>query len=273
MKQILALLLTFVYCYSEAQLINRDSIVNYSYKIQGADIKTGKLINNGTGFIISYKDKDFLVTNYHVITGKDAITGKKIEELKDTCSLTLVFFRSLTDTPFHTLVMPLYGIDGSKNFSIYHVDKKRLFDLVVIFLPPMAYPPGIKQYVINWQQIDTSYNCEADKKCFVVGFPNGKMEKLWRPITLKNELICKKQIDDTIDPSVFFKKGSIGGMSGSPVYIEKNKLMYLIGINVLNTYVTKASPKEEGVAFKIKYVVQLMDEMIKQNKTHVDLKY
>jgi hypothetical protein len=93
-RTILLLLVMFMsFNESKSQIIPKTSIKYFSYKLQGANVRTKQLVNGGTGFIFTYEDYDFLVTNYHVLTGKNASTGKKLENLADTCNAVIIWFR------------------------------------------------------------------------------------------------------------------------------------------------------------------------------------
>jgi Trypsin-like peptidase domain len=256
---------------AKSQIISQGSLKHYSYKIQGVNTNTKKLVNGGTAFIFTYMEHDFLVTNYHVLTGKNASTDQKIVGLSDTCNAVLIWFRDEKVDTVKKALIPIYDSLGERLFSIYHVDAVRLFDIAVLPLFPEQYPPAIKTYTITERSIDTLTYNKTGVKVFIPGFPRGTSEP-----TIKSAVSVKQQMHgDKVTPLIFFSDSTLPGMSGSPIWrITGNaKHAYLIGVNASNPTSGIENPKTQGAGVYFKYAMALIKEMIRRDRINIDLHY
>lgn len=140
--------LTFILLFSHhsfCQKLELDSLINYSYKIEAANSNTA-LLHTGTGFIISYKDLFFLVSNYHVFTGRSSFTNSVLDSWGETPTIIFILLRSEHKPSFKKLGIPLYDCRGFRLFGIYHAAKDSLLDIAVTPLLKSNFPPGTKQY-------------------------------------------------------------------------------------------------------------------------------
>ena len=273
LKYLILLYLTFIIgCSSAQKYPPDDNLLNYSYKIQGINDHTKQYVNAGTGFIINHNGVDFLVSNYHVFTGKDAVTGQIVNGLTDTCTSIIVWFRGQVDTPFKKLVIPLYDSIG-KLFSVYHADKEKLLDIAVMPLPRNDLPPGIKKYTISLSDVDTSTNSPENKRIYVVGFPVGYLKDGWKPKVVKANSVTQKVSGNFTIPNIFFDDTTSGGMSGSPTYIQTDETTkpLLVAINSMNTDFDSNNPKIKGGAYYFKYCWDIIKLIIKENRPGVDV--
>jgi len=256
---------------SKSQIIRKTSLKYFSYKLQGANTTTKQLVNGGTGFIFTYGEHDFLVTNYHVLTGKNVSTGKKLENLPDTCNAVIIWFRDEKVDTFKRVLVPIYDSFGVRLFSIYYADSETLFDLAVLALFPEQFPPGIKKYSITVKSIDTLTYNKAGLRVLISGFPRGASEP-----TIKTAVTIKQRMrGNTITPLIFFSDSTLQGMSGSPIWIAAHAAngISLIGINALNPTFDIANPKIRGAGVYFKYAMTLIEEMIRTDHINIDLRY
>ena len=112
-----------------AQNLNKDSLINYSYIINGKD--NNRFQTSGTGSIMHYKNQFFLVTNYHVLTAKDANTNKVFKEFKDSnTAVSIIFQPSDRRSNFIVNIYPLYE-HGKSKFGTF-VFKNQIIDISVM---------------------------------------------------------------------------------------------------------------------------------------------
>lgn len=260
--------------YSFSQNLINDSLINYSYKIQGINRITNQHVNAGTGFIIKYNYNYFIVTNYHVLTGKDPLSRLKLSNLTDTCTSIIINFRNKVDTGFKKLVMNLFDSSGTKLFSLYHGHQDSLLDIAVLPIFSEDFPPDIKEYFIDYNNIDSTTNYQPSKTIFIVGFPFGKMKNKWMPTIIKCKSVREIMDGFFVSPHFSFDSSTIEGMSGSPIYLENDSgIISLVGVNALNNPNDSLNPNLKGKGVLIKFICYLIESMVEQNKANVDLFY
>lgn len=272
MKYIIPILLSFAFStQSISQNINDTNVINYSYKLQGYNKKINSLINTGTGFILNWGHEYFLITNFHVLTGKEAATNKKMDVLTDTCTDIIIWFQNDTGTGFKKLVAKLYDSVGNKLYSLYYTNKNQILDIAVVYISPADLPPIIKKHFITMTDI---YFQEPGGKTYVVGFPDGKMIDGWKP-TIINSHSVEPVKDTSIKHLFLFEDTTYGGMSGCPVYIKQSinlNWLQLIAINAMNAtfYSNPRDSKRYGTAIYFRYVFEIIREILKGSKTTAD---
>lgn len=263
-----------------AQILNVDSLVNYSYKIQGVNIESTSpnskaivhKIDAGTCFIVAIEGNDFLITNYHVITGKDPYTNKKIPRLSDTCTSFLVNFRNNYDTGFSKPRFDLYTRSGHRNYPVFHYNEDTVIDITAVILPNDWYPPNINKYIITQSEIDSEFNYQGNETIYVLGFPLGKMIEGWKPNFISASSVNLNHDSSVINPYLFYNQISVHGMSGSPVYIKKtgsNKIL-LKGIQAIQTRYDSNNPDIKAAAINFHLALKLIEEILKTGKSNVD---
>ncbi|MEO6546570.1 MAG: serine protease [Ferruginibacter sp.] len=73
------LFILLIPCFGQAQQSSYDYVSRYSYFLQ---LYCGDEMLVATGFIMNKNKKNYLVSNYHILAGKDAITGEMTDSIK-----------------------------------------------------------------------------------------------------------------------------------------------------------------------------------------------
>jgi hypothetical protein len=214
MKKIISFIFLFLITNVSAQNLRNESLVNFSYIVNGRD--SLGFITSGTGSIIHYIDKYYLITNYHVLTGKDYKTDKKFPALRDTnTSISIIFQPSKIGSSFVVNIYPLFDSKGKMNFETFKF-KNQIIDISVM---PIEIPDKVLNFAYEISDIDTSGTYEANRKLMIFGFPKGQFKNGWQPTELDAMSLTNSQRGPFIfDPYVFFDEAPIPGMSGAPVY-------------------------------------------------------
>ncbi|HET6255150.1 MAG TPA: hypothetical protein VFE32_13810 [Puia sp.] len=245
----------FIFSCSHAQNIKNEDLLNYSYLLTGEN--NGVFLGSGTGFIIHYIDKYFLVTNFHVLTGKLPLTNKIIPEAKDTNTSIFVIFRPVNkQTLFYPMKYLLFDTIGNRNFSMA-VFNNQILDYVVM---PIVIPDEVIKHWLEIKDVDTTLSYDENIPLQVIGFPLGQFIKNWQPTTMiVHSTINPIKDPDIFDPFVYFSDSTIRGMSGSPVYFKDPQgEIKLLAINSTHPDSTAQAPKIKGAAIFCKYVVDLI---------------
>ena len=153
----------------------------------GGDVK---ILGTATGFYYKYKDRMFLVTNKHVVTGKNTFTGQCISSLGSipTVLRAVVNFDIINNDDSHeyfeaTLAFELYeDIQSQLDKIWYESEKSDMIDVAVIDVTERYHKSieNIKE-IRQCKECDWYYYNYKNKKekhyvtenIFVVGFPFG----------------------------------------------------------------------------------------------------
>lgn len=153
----------------------------------------GIVLSSSTGFLISKKEKIFLITNRHVVTGKDTFTGEELDKIN--CGLPnelIVNFtykvvkngqENLWQNPF---LIPLYRngeIIEEDKLWLEHPEYKDKIDIIALDVTSICQNSkknlceigGYSHVEIPVYDIFTkiSYNPEVTEQTYIVGFPYG----------------------------------------------------------------------------------------------------
>ena len=246
------------YVTGQAQ-ISEDSVVNYSYYVEVGNLKTKRVYGAATGFILSHREHLFFITNYHVVRSLDK------EKERNFISIWL---RNKTDSGFSKVYLLIVDTLGNRKYSTYCNDKGGIEDVVAFHVKKEYFPDKAKLYTIPSSIVDTAFVPRYGVVLEIVGFPKGQKLHGWQP-TRKLSIMMKS------DPmlNLFYQFSPTYGMSGSPVYLTRNPelTVSLIGVNFLTLDTERTKNLDVGMGVKIKYVIKMIDEMIKQDKVNVQV--
>lgn len=183
-------------------------------------------VSNATGFVYKKNDKMYLITNLHVVSGRDINTGKVLdsmaripEVIRTVSSLYNVktgFIQKCVE-----LTISLYDKDGNPNWFI-HPKYKHGVDIAVM---PINFenPPNL--FAINDVESVSAAISVADD-VFVIGYPLalGTNETQDFPIWKRASIASEPNINYFADGrGAFIVDGTTReGMSGSPVFFYNN---------------------------------------------------
>lgn len=199
---------------------------------------TRKEITWATGFLCEYKEKIFLITNWHVVNGRNSITKELLSTngaIPGFLRVDLKYLKQVGTNSFTTEIVqfeqPLFlynenesFYDESKPLWIEH-DKKNEIDVVAIDFTK------IKDHLADHQLM--RYNIEEEikysqyttgisvmDKAFIIGFPlSTSLSPNEYPIYKGATIASEIKIND--EPPIILIDGKTkSGMSGSPVILK-----------------------------------------------------
>lgn len=240
------------------QHLKHDSLINYSFILNGKD--DTQFLTSGTGSIIHFKTKYYLVTNFHVFSGKDALTNQKFPDQKDTnTAISVIFQPKDRKSKFVPIVYPIYSPNGTELFKKF-IFQNTIIDIAVM---PIVLPFNIAKFSFELTDLDTSFSYTDARKLMMFGFPYGKFKNIWQPTELDGNAVTNSQSGPFIyDPFVFIDTAPIPGMSGSPIYEydSENKIKVLSVASNMTDFMP-SMPRMKGRSIYIKYAMQLIREM------------
>lgn len=169
-----------------------------------------------TGFTIVRGDKAFLVTNWHVVTGRDADSGECIDKLHAAVPDRLfVQFHDAGDR-WRRVEISLVTEDGARTWLEH--PQGRLVDVVAVPIDPSL---AVTIYALDTALADTDMVVTLAMTVSVVGFPFGLATGGNWPIWKTGHVASDPDVDfQPGQPAFLIDATTRKGMSGAPVILR-----------------------------------------------------
>ena len=181
-------------------------------------------LHHATGFYWKKGDKSYVVTNWHVLTGKNPNTGDLLSDQGYIPAKIKIFGRPpdqhFTRGPFipTSRVPALISLNDEKVSCLQHQNFERLkIDVAIIEISTdIIGQESIGRYLNNYGFEQLYHSVGSD--CFIVGYPlknyAGTMIPIWKRGSLATEPLIS--IDDK--PMFIVDASTMEGMSGAPIF-------------------------------------------------------
>ena len=182
--------------------------------------ETQQKLASGTGFIYERKEKLYLITNWHNVTGLNPITKEQIGNhggIPDVIVLTLQTQKE-PHIEWGNFPIDLYDKDKKADWLV-HPEHKELVDVVAIEIEFDEDFKGIFR-PINKIKFD-EFKLEISDDVFIIGFPYELKGGGHFPIWKRGSVATEPDIDYERLPKMFVDTASRPGMSGSPVIFRR----------------------------------------------------
>jgi hypothetical protein len=190
----------------------RRTIDLYSLSAKPIEVRfRDQMLGSATAFTWSTEIAVYLITNWHVVSGINPISGQHLSSTGAEPD-HLVVQMDLVDPigsrgPFE---LQLYGADGRPAW-LEHPHRKGI-DVVAIKLPAM---PGAYPHPVNFMPT-SPMAIGAGSEAFIIGYPFGNRTGPF-PIWKRASIASEPEIPVEGLPYFFVDSASRTGMSGSPV--------------------------------------------------------
>lgn len=187
-----------------------------------------KEVGSATGFLWKNKDKRFLVTNWHVLSGLDPITKKTPSDRPDFIEFPILEQKS----PFikwERFKINLYKDDDKKLpcWLIHNAYGSKVdVALLEINIPDNLNPVYFNEYPFD------NFKVEISDDVFILGFPYRNTGGGNFPIWKRGSIATEPDINLDNLPKTLVDTASREGMSGSPVIFKRQGLHGLIEGNL-----------------------------------------
>jgi len=180
-------------------------------------------ISQGTGFFFASTTVDgavdtvFLVTNYHVVTGRAPMApGPRAGD-----RIRFILHESQTElTRVRQIELALYDVNGNPNWVMS--DAVPAADVVLIPVPPEAYR-DIKLWVFSEGHTRGDIKIRPTSSATLLGYPYGFYdESHFLPVWKTGHVASEPAIDFDDLPTFLVDVSAFPGMSGSPVLAVAN---------------------------------------------------
>jgi hypothetical protein len=226
MKRLLLFLiigLSFIYATAQNKTIMRLE------SIQSLYIETYKdnvLLGSATGFIIRSKTINYLVTNYHVVTNKNAWDNAWMNPRVPITPNRIKIFhngKNLGDhiEKFENLISP----NGDTLWYRSKIDG----NIVDVIELPLKDTSNTTIYPVNYLQNTDSLSVFPTDRVFMPGFALGLRSASGLAIWKSGFLASEPDLDQENKPIIWVDDIPFPGMSGSPVYLIPDQVIYKNG--------------------------------------------
>lgn len=183
-------------------------------------------LSTGTAFFLNRKGRSFLITNWHIVSGRSPIDGQPLCK-KTTAIPDHIIIRVPTNEPrkggafLRTYVdrqLPLYN---EKKSPIWFEHPTEGYKCDVIAIPLS----GLDETAIVGADHDRHGLEELplypSLDVYVVGFPRGMGGRAATPIWKRGTIATEPDLDHDKQPKFLIDTATREGMSGSPVYAQE----------------------------------------------------
>ncbi|MBA2400766.1 MAG: trypsin-like peptidase domain-containing protein [Bradyrhizobium sp.] len=172
-----------------------------------------RALGNATGFVWLHEGQHFLITNWHVVSGRSAETGHVLHEMGGIPNKLGLYLKPSTNTfGWYDSVVDLIDPAGQPLWFV-HPSFSSQVDVVAVKL---AEPPTGSRYLpINIFQLD-ALQIDVGMDVFVLGYPFG-FKPPGMPVWKRGSVASEPSIAPLTERFILVDTASRPGMSGAPV--------------------------------------------------------
>lgn len=236
----------------------------------------GKIMT-ATAFIWRTKDKDFLITNWHVLAGRNPINGRPID--KDCrIPILLEYPRFLDADDSNKRVWNTVSLYEDKDYAnwIQHKEFGRRVDIAAIQVDrcirhadnQISHCNPINVFGLDAANRSTTLlsfpfkHRDVGSEVFILGYPLDLQVSGYFPIWKRASVANELDINVRDLPCFLVDTASRPGMSGSPVVFtdsDKDVSNYLMGVYSGRLLGDEKDDAQLGVVWKIEALRQIVD--------------
>ncbi len=209
MKYIFVLIQLVILNASFGQTIRKiESLQSLYVEVFFNSVRLGK----ATGFIIKSKTQYYLITNWHVVTGKEVGTKNFLPNINQSPNIIKISHHS---NPLGNYVVKTETL--TLNFDTLYrqvIFDGKLADVVAI---PLKDTIDISIFPVDYKITYEPLMLSPTERISIVGFPEGFKTK-GLPIWKSGLIASETEFNPDNKPIIYIDVDGIGGMSGSPVY-------------------------------------------------------
>jgi hypothetical protein len=181
-------------------------------------IKNNEVVSRATGFLIQWKNKPYLITNWHVVTGHHPLHSIEYAEKKRPDSLKIIFHSKTLGIWIKWGAEALYEKDGEPR---YYEHPEKWVDIIA--LPVTNYDTTIhKLYYFDLNLRKSETMAQIGMPVFIIGFIEGLTGPGVFPIWKAGHIASEPSLKFRGNNAFLIDATTRGGMSGSPVIMKTN---------------------------------------------------
>lgn len=169
----------------------------------------------GTGFAVKKDNSYYIITNWHVVTGRDPNTNKPLSKITDPNKI-IVWFHGKKLGSWLSCEIGLIDQKGNKLW----IEHPRGKDVDVVAIP-FLIAPNIEVYDIDLKSSNFDLMIYPSEAVSIIGFPEGLTSASKLPIWKTGHIASDIDIDWNGKPVFLIDATTKSGMSGSPVIAKR----------------------------------------------------
>lgn len=222
-----------------------------------------------TAFVVVYKEKGYILTNWHVVSGVDPDRNMVLSKTGLIPNRLRIVYHSTEGGKWVEIFEPLYNETGDKLWIEHEYSQN--VDVVAL---PFKSDPGIMRYAFNLgdsNEFAENLLPEPGMHVSIIGFPLGIKNSGYFPIWKGGYIATDPDIDFKDLPLILIDATTREGMSGSPVfvsamsYMSKNGQPFRNG-SILHIFLGIYSGRENDIAelgkvWKTKAIIEMLSNV------------
>jgi len=231
-------------------------------------------LTQGTAFVLHHEGRWFLVTNLHVVTGQDPVTGKPSGSA--ALPSTLAVWHNSSDGLGHWVGVnyKLYDADGRAQWYEHPASKE--WDMVALQIAPKA---GLDYHPYSFTDESKELALGPGSDLSIIGFPFGTASDgrfaIWSRATVASD----PDLNYSNRPTFLVDSRRRPGQSGSPVVLKTHgTTRYANGTVAMGTgyevqlfgiYSGRISPESDlGIVWKSSAIRELVELRVRAERAY-----
>jgi len=179
-------------------------------------VKDNELLSTATGFIVEKNKNQYLITNWHVVSGRHPDSNQVLHPQGKTPDAIFVWHHGKTLGTWVRKREALYDQKGNKRWIEHKTG--RSVDLAA--LPLEVITEDIQIYPFDLSLADVNMVPEVAMPVSIIGFPVGLTSAGFFPIWKTGHIALEPNLDYLRKPLFLIDATTREGMSGSPVVLR-----------------------------------------------------
>jgi hypothetical protein len=239
----------------------------------------GETLGTGTGFIVEHNNRQYLITNYHIASGRNPITGQPRSKTGAIPTYLHVDIPQQPDGPpdtvWHTITVPVLDISDNGHAEtarwLEHPTHGRDVDVVAVSLGAVAAVP--KEFTYDLDDAQRQLKVGPASEVNIIGFPFGLHGSPFGGlgIWIHGFVASEPDIDFRGLPIFLVDARTREGQSGAPViaYSDGRISLFANGavesgtgrevVNLLGVYSGRINEESDlGIVWKVHVVCDIL---------------
>ena len=178
--------------------------------------KGNKKLGMATGFVVEKDGKYYLITNWHVLSGRNPQTNQPFDKSGDTPDRIHVIHHAKKLGTWVVKPEMLYDKKGKKKW----IEHKKGRAVDVVALPLTSISKDVQIYPLDLALADADVVPQVAMPVSIIGFPLGLTSARVFPIWKTGHIASDPDLDYNSEPLFLIDATTRGGMSGSPVVLR-----------------------------------------------------